>query len=123
MAKQQTLGELIKTECEEKGWSLRELARRANVPAATVQKITSETGIVSKVETLQKIATALGLPTTVLLEAAARDSGYIRSSAPTTEVDVITASLKELSPQKQAEVAALVEAMLNTERATKGKKR
>lgn len=123
MSKQPTLGELIKNEALEKGWSLRELARRANVPPATVQKITSETGIVSRVETLQKIATALGLPTTVLLEAAARDSGYIRSSAPTTEVDVIVASLKELSPQKQAEVAALVEAMLTTERAGRTRKK
>jgi transcriptional regulator with XRE-family HTH domain len=111
-----TLGTIIKDACAEKGWSLRELARRAKLPAATVQKITSTPGIVARVDNLQKIARALGLPVTVLLEAAARDSGYTTTPAHTGEIDVIVASLNELSPQRLHEVQALVEAMLSAEK-------
>lgn len=112
-----TLGELIKDTAAEKGWSIRELARRADLPPATVQKIVTEKGIVSRVETLQKIARALGLPVSALLEAAASDAGYTRTPVANGQVDVIVASLHELPPHRLNEVQALVEAMLATERA------
>jgi transcriptional regulator with XRE-family HTH domain len=56
------MGELVKTLRRLKGWSQRELARRAGVSGATVSKLEDniETGNIM-IETIQKIVNALGL--------------------------------------------------------------
>jgi transcriptional regulator with XRE-family HTH domain len=107
-----TLGDIIKERCEEKGWSLRELARRADLPPATVHKVVTTEGLQPRVETIDAIADALRMSHKVLLEAAAHDSGYVTQSVDTKSGSLLMASIKELSPARQKEVAALVEAML-----------
>jgi len=54
------LGMLVKTLRRLKGWSQRELARRAGVSGATIAKLEDNTGNIT-VETIQKIVSALGL--------------------------------------------------------------
>ena len=110
------LGDIIRDRCEEKGWSLRELARRADLPPATVHKVATAEGLQPKVETIEAIAYALSMSSKVLLEAAASDSGYITTNVDTKTTSLLIASVKELSPKRQREVAALVEAMLASDR-------
>lgn len=70
------LARLIEDIAYERGWSLREVARRSDLPAPTVQKIASKTSItVPKRDTLEKLAAGLQVPLTTLLDAAAQDSG------------------------------------------------
>jgi transcriptional regulator with XRE-family HTH domain len=111
------VGTIIRNICDEKGWSLRELARRADLPAATVHKIVTAEGMQSRPETLEALASALGVGSRVLLEASAQDAGYMTVNTDTDSgLRLLIAGIKELSDDKQREIAALVEAMLASSR-------
>jgi transcriptional regulator with XRE-family HTH domain len=111
------VGSIIRNICDEKGWSLRELARRAELPAATVHKIVTAEGMQSRPETLEALANALGIGTRVLLEASAQDAGYMTTVKDTDSgLRLLIAGIKELPEDKQREISALVEAMLASSR-------
>lgn len=109
---------LIQDILDEKGWSQRELARRSDLPPATVQKVLAGPGVTPpKPHTLERLAYGLGVSVAVLSRAAAEDTGYVVNSFTADDVDIITASLRELPEDRRREIAALVQAMLRTERA------
>lgn len=110
------LARLINDLAYERGWSLREVARRCDLPPATVQKVAAG-GVTPKKETLEALAYGLSVPLTTLLEAAAQDSGYVAYKADGDAVSIVIAGLRELPPLRQSEVAALVRAMLDNQRA------
>jgi transcriptional regulator with XRE-family HTH domain len=113
------LASLIEDLAYEKGWSFREVARRSDLPAATVQKIVWRNGItVPRRETLDALARGLGVPVTLLLDAAARDSGLKAQATDGVDADiqVTIAVMEELPPERRAEIAALAKAMLNSHR-------
>lgn len=110
------VSDIIHSICEEKGWSLRELARRADLPPATVHKIATSDSQ-PRVDTLEALAYALGVSNKVLLQAAAADSGYVNTDTTTDRgLQLLISSIQELSPERQKELSALVEAMLQSER-------
>jgi len=114
MTSDEHLAKLINDLSYDNGWSLREVARRSNLPPATVQKIACG-GVSPKKETLEALARGLSVPVTTLLEAAAQDSGYVAYKGD-DNLGVVIAGLRELPDHRQKEVAALVRAMLDTDR-------
>jgi transcriptional regulator with XRE-family HTH domain len=113
------LGSMIQTILDEKGWSQRELARRADLPPATVQKIINGPSVTPpRPTTLERLAAGLGVSVRVLSQAAAEDTGYTITafSDDDHELQMIVASIRELPPQRRQEIAALVESMLNHQR-------
>lgn len=111
MTGEEHLATLINNLSYERGWSLREVARRSNLPPATVQKIACG-GVSPKKETLEALAYGLSVPVTTLLEAAAQDSGYVAYKGDDA-LGLAIAGLRELPAERQVEVAALVRAMLD----------
>jgi transcriptional regulator with XRE-family HTH domain len=105
------VGTILTEQCDEKGWSLRELARRADVPAATVHKIAAGSGV-PRPDTLQSLADALGMGSRVLLEAAATDAGYITTNIEDKNMNLLVAGISQIDESQRAQVTALVEAML-----------
>jgi transcriptional regulator with XRE-family HTH domain len=106
------LGAIINERCEERGWSLRELARRADLPSATVHKIATNASIMPTRENVCALAAALGIADRTLLMAAAVDGGYITEETDTEGLQPLIDSLRAIGPARRNEVAALVEAML-----------
>ena len=115
------LATLIQSIATERGWSIREVARRSGLPPATVHKIANPTTkTVPQVETMEALAEGLGIPLMLLLDAAATDSGL---KVPNLNVDdpdtaVVIAGMAELSDARRSGVAALVRAMLSNRHAT-----
>lgn len=107
-----TVGTLIRARLDEKGWSIRELARRADLPQATVHKIITGETTQPRMETLEQIARPLGISAKSLLQAAAEDAGYVTSDDDPDGLGLLIAGLKELSPERRQEISALVEAMM-----------
>ena len=121
MTKERTgnLATLIEDLAYERGWSLREVARRADLPPATVQKIAHKgSRTVPRRETLEALAQGLGVPASMLLEAAAQDSGLMAQDDGRVDADirVTIAAMEELPPERRAEIAALAKAMLKSQR-------
>lgn len=106
------LGTIIRDRLEEKGWSMRELARRSGLPAATVQKILTGDVRMPTTENVCAIASALGLPDRTLLRAAAVDGGYVAAGESSPDIQALIDGVASLSPAQRAVVAAMVEAML-----------
>jgi transcriptional regulator with XRE-family HTH domain len=110
-----TVGTIIKERLDEKGWSIRELARRSDLPQATVHKIITGETTQPRMETLEQIARPLGISVKSLLAAAAHDAGYVVSSDDPDGLGLLIAGMKELSPARRVEIAALVEAMMKND--------
>lgn len=113
------LADLIDDLATERGWSLREVARRSGLPSATVQKIAGRTAVVvPRRETLEALAYGLSVPVSTLLDAVAKDSGYKPQGA--QDVDqptaIVVAAMEELPVKRREEIAALAMAMLRSER-------
>ena len=108
------LGEFIKKTADEKGWSLREVARRSGVPHATVQKMCGKHAGTARISTLEKIATGTGVSLKTLKELAANTSGYTNTPVRTGDMDQVIASIHDLNDDQVSQVKALVEAMIKT---------
>jgi transcriptional regulator with XRE-family HTH domain len=107
-----TVARLIRDRLDEKGWSVRELARRSDLPQATVHKIITGETTQPRMDTLEAIARPLGISTRSLLEAAANDAGYTTQSTDPDGMGLLVAGIRELPEERRTEIAALVEAML-----------
>lgn len=121
MSEQRHLARLIEQLADERGWSMRELARRANIPAPTIHKITWPGGVVvPRRETLDAIAKGFGVPVTLLLDAAAMDSGLktVETDSEDGDIEMTVRVMRELSPEKRREISALARAMLANTNAT-----
>lgn len=112
------LSQLIDEIAYEKGWSLREVARRCDLPPATVQKIASKgTTTIPRRETLEALAYGLGVPLSQLLDAAAQDSGLASAGVPQDrDIAITVKAMEELPVERRKEIAALAQAMLASQR-------
>lgn len=112
------LAALIEDIADERGWSIREVARRAGLPAATVQKIVTRDKVtVPRRDTLEALAYGLSVPVSVLADAAAKDSGYKTQAIQEDQATaVVIAAMEELPQKRKEEIAALALAMLRSQR-------
>lgn len=116
------LATLIQTTANERGWSMREVARRSGLPPATVHKVANPAAsTIPHVDTIEAIADGLGIPAELLLDAAASDRGLKptqRLNPDDPDTAIVIAGMAELSEERRSEVAALVRAMLSNRHAT-----
>lgn len=114
----QRLAGMIEQVASERGWSLREIARRSGLPPATVQKASNpDSPSVPRRETLEALARGLNVPTTMLLTAAIDDYGVTPAVDPDDpSVSLVVHAMQELTPQRRAELASLARAMLDNQR-------
>lgn len=118
MIREKHLAALIQQIADEKGWSGREVARRCELPYATVQKIMWNEGTKTpRTETLEALAKGLGVPLTMLMDAAAADTGLRPMSVPDdADIAITLRAMNELPADRRREIAALARAMLATYR-------
>ncbi|MCD0482930.1 helix-turn-helix transcriptional regulator [Streptacidiphilus sp. ASG 303] len=110
------LQELIRERLDRQGWSYGEVARRGGIPRSTVHHLASVEEIrrMPQPATLEGLARGLELPLEAVRGAAAEACGIhlYADEVRDPEVDVLIASLKQLSAQDRQHVAALVESLL-----------
>ncbi|MFC5907601.1 transcriptional regulator [Streptacidiphilus monticola] len=108
------LRELIRERIDRTGWSYGEVARRGGLPRSTVHHLATVERLVRMPQpaSLEGLARGLELPLDAVRRAAAEACG-IHVAAPDREVDVLIASLRQLSAEDRRHVAALVESLLD----------
>ena len=109
------LQELVRERLERQGWSYGDVARRGGIPRSTVHHLATVERLVRMPQpsTLEGLARGLELPLDTVRRAAAETCGiHLYEAAPDPEVDVLIASLQQLSAQDRQHVAALVESLL-----------
>ena len=106
---------LMRERLEEKNWSYRDVARRGGISKSTVHHLATaeRPAQMPQAATLSGLARGLALPLDLVRRAAAQSCGiYVYATTPEPEVDVLIASLQQLSPQDRHHVAVLVESLL-----------
>ncbi|MFE9452567.1 transcriptional regulator [Streptomyces sp. NPDC006739] len=121
------LQQLIRERLDRKGWSYGDVARRGGVPRSTVHHLatTDRVARMPQSATLEGLSKGLELPLDTIRRAAAEACGihvYGTPSAPDAggpaapsadpEVDLLIASVQQLSADDRRHVAALVESLL-----------
>ena len=110
------LQELIRTRMTELNRSYGEIARRGGLPRSTVYHLaTNHRPVrVPNPRTLERLAAGLEVPEQVVRAAAASSAGFVlaEQSAEDPEIEVLIASLAQLSPDDRRHVGALVRSML-----------
>ncbi|MEZ0065213.1 transcriptional regulator with XRE-family HTH domain [Streptacidiphilus sp. MAP12-20] len=106
---------LMRERLDRQGWSYGEVARRGEIPRSTVHHLATSDRLVRMPQpsTLEGLARGLELPLDTVRRAAAEACGiHLYQAAPDPEVDVLIASVQQLSVQDRRHVAALVESLL-----------
>jgi hypothetical protein len=106
---------LVRERLESKSWSYGDVARRGSIPRSTVHHLATAESLLRMPQptTLEGLARGLELPLDVVRRAAAQSCGiHVYDPAPDPEVDVLIASLQQLSAQDRRHVAALVDSLL-----------
>ena len=114
---------LMRERLDRQGWSYGEVARRGEIPRSTVHHLATTDRLVRMPQpaTLEGLARGLDLPLDTLRRAAAEACGiHLYDAAPDPEVDVLIASVQQLSPENRRHVAALVESLLERSRHPEG---
>ncbi|WP_433450839.1 helix-turn-helix transcriptional regulator [Streptomyces sp. CA-142005] len=121
------LQQLIRERLDRKGWSYGDVARRGGVPRSTVHHLATADRVVRmpQASTLEGLAKGLELPLDAVRRAAAEACGIHVYGAPSAEdadgtaarttdpeVDLLIASVQQLSAEDRRHVAALVESLL-----------
>ncbi|MEV6115793.1 helix-turn-helix transcriptional regulator [Streptomyces sp. NPDC052109] len=121
------LQQLIRERLDRNGWSYGEVARRGGVPRSTVHHLATTDRVVRmpQATTLEGLAKGLQLPLDTVRRAAAEACGIHVYGTPGTqdaddtaarttdpEVDLLIASVQQLSAEDRRHVAALVESLL-----------
>ncbi|HET9171133.1 MAG TPA: helix-turn-helix transcriptional regulator [Actinospica sp.] len=109
------LQDLVRERLERQGWSYGDVARRGGIPRSTVHHLATVERLVRMPQpaTLEGLALGLELPLDAVRRAAAESCGiHVYEAAPDPEVDVLIASLQQLSATDRRHVAALVESLL-----------
>lgn len=110
-----TLQALLRERLDARSWSYGDVARRGSVPRSTVHHLATTERLIRMPQpaTLEALARGLELPLDIVRRAAAHSCGiHIYEPAPDPEVDVLIASLQQLSVQDRRHVAALVDSLL-----------
>lgn len=120
------LQQLIRERLDLKGWSYGDVARRGGVPRSTVHHLATADRVVRmpQANTLEGLAKGLELPLDTVRRAAAEACGIHVYGTPAAEdadgtarttdpeVDLLIASVQQLSAEDRRHVAALVESLL-----------
>ncbi|MFS4097237.1 transcriptional regulator [Streptomyces sp. AF1A] len=121
------LQQLIRERLDRNGWSYGDVARRGGVPRSTVHHLATTDRVVRmpQATTLEGLAKGLELPLDAVRRAAAEACGIHVYGSPAgdeaggaaprsadPEVDVLIASVQQLSAEDRRHVAALVESLL-----------
>jgi transcriptional regulator with XRE-family HTH domain len=109
------LQDLMRERLERQGWSYGDVARRGGVPRSTVHHLATVERLARMPQpaTLEGLARGLELPLDTVRRAAAETCGiHLYEASADPEVDLLMASLKQLSPQDRRHVTALVESLL-----------
>lgn len=109
------LQELVRDRLGRQGWSYGDVARRGAIPRSTVHHLATVERLARMPQpaTLEGLARGLELPLDTVRRAAAETCGiHLYEPSPDPEVDVLIASLQQLSTQDRRHVAALVESLL-----------
>ncbi|RAG85243.1 transcriptional regulator [Streptacidiphilus pinicola] len=118
-----TLQALMRERLDRQGWSYGDVARRGEIPRSTVHHLATTDRLVRMPQpaTLEGLARGLELPLDTIRRAAAEACGiHLYEAAPDPEVDVLIASVQQLSPENRRHVAALVESLLERSRLPEG---
>ena len=111
-----TLGDLIQTQLRELGWSYAELARRCALPRSTVHFLATQERLrrMPGTATLDALSRGLGVPASLVREAAAVSAGIsvYRETSQDSEVQLLIASVERLSADDRRHVMALVTSLL-----------
>lgn len=110
---------LMRERIDRQGWSYGDVARRGGIPRSTVHHLATSERLVRMPQpaTLDGLARGLELPVDAVRRAAAESCGiHVYDGAPDPEVNVLIASLQQLSAQDRRHVAALVESLLDRSR-------
>ena len=114
---------LMRERLDRQGWSYGDVARRGEIPRSTVHHLATTDRLVRMPQpaTLEGLARGLELPLDTIRRAAAEACGiHLYEAAPDPEVDVLIASVQQLSPENRRHVAALVESLLERSRHPEG---
>lgn len=114
---------LMRERLDRQGWSYGDVARRGEIPRSTVHHLATADRLVRMPQpaTLEGLARGLELPLGTIRRAAAEACGiHLYEAAPDPEVDVLIASVQQLSPENRRHVAALVESLLERGRSAEG---
>ncbi|MEV6053197.1 helix-turn-helix transcriptional regulator [Streptomyces sp. NPDC052107] len=121
------LQQLIRERLDRKGWSYGDVARRGGVPRSTVHHLATADRVVRmpQASTLEGLAKGLELSLDAVRRAAAEACGIHVYGTPAAEdadgtaarttdpeVDLLIASVQQLSAEDRRHVAALVESLL-----------
>lgn len=110
------LQRLIHERMRELHYSYGDVARLGKLPRSTVHHLATHgrSGRLPNPATLEHLAAGLDLPLSVVRAAAASAAGFVLDSQASEdpEIDVLVASLVQLSPADRRHVAALVRSML-----------
>ncbi|MEY9873079.1 transcriptional regulator with XRE-family HTH domain [Streptacidiphilus sp. MAP12-33] len=114
---------LMRERLDRQGWSYGDVARRGEIPRSTVHHLATTERLVRMPQpaTLEGLSRGLELPLDTIRRAAAEACGiHLYEAAPDPEVDVLIASVQQLSPENRRHVAALVESLLERSRHPEG---
>jgi transcriptional regulator with XRE-family HTH domain len=109
------LQDLVRERVERQSWSYGDVARRGGIPRSTVHHLATAERLVRMPQpaTLEGLARGLELPLDAVRRAAAESCGiHLYEATPDPEVDLLMASLQQLSAQDRRHVTALVESLL-----------
>jgi hypothetical protein len=110
------LQRLIHERMRELHYSYGDVARLGKLPRSTVHHLATHgrSGRLPNPATLEHLAAGLDLPLSMVRTAAASAAGFVLDSQASEdpEIDVLVASLVQLSPPERRHVAALVRSML-----------
>lgn len=119
------LQQLIQERMAELRLSYREVARRGGLPSSTVHHLATNgrPGRLPNPGTLERLASGLDLPLSVVRAAAAAAAGFVLDSetADDPDIEVLIASLAQLSPSDRQHVAALVRSLRAAAETSAGK--
>ena len=108
------LQRLILDRLAERGWSYGQVGRRGALSRHTVYNLatTAHLGRPPRAETIEKLATGLDVPVSVVQAAAVEASGlHYGEISVDQETAVLIASIDELTPEDRRVVAALVDSL------------
>lgn len=120
------LQQIIRDRLDREGWSYGEVARRGGIPRSTVHHLATAERVVRMPQpsTLEGLSKGLGLSLDTVRRAAAEACGiHVYATDPASaaadtgasadpEVDLLIASVQQLSTDDRRHVAALVESLL-----------
>jgi transcriptional regulator with XRE-family HTH domain len=118
------LQQIIKERLDQRGWSYGDVARRGGIPRSTVHHLATAERLVRMPlpASLEGLSKGLELPLDTVRRAAAEACGihlYSEGPSPTPQdpdVDMLIASVQQLSAEDRKHVAALVESLLDRTR-------